>query len=94
MGPDDCDCVTTGELTDIFCRIWGEGIQWENVSVEGPHEAKFLKLDCSKMKSVFNWQPHWHIDIAIAKTIEWAKAWRNDEDIASLMEKQIREFMK
>lgn len=94
VGPDDCDCVTTGELTDIFCRIWGEGIQWENVSVEGPHEAKFLKLDCSKMKSVFNWQPHWHIDIAIAKTIEWAKAWRNDEDIASLMEKQIREFMK
>ena len=94
VGPDDCDCVTTGELTDMFCRIWGDGMHWENVSVEGPHEAQFLKLDCSKIKSALNWQPHWHIDTAIAKTIEWAKAWRNNENIANLMEKQIREFMK
>ena len=94
VGPDDCDCVTTGQLVDLFCKIWGEGLRWENQSTDGPHEARFLKLDCSKLKTVFGWQPHWHIDTAIEKTVEWAKAWQKDADIASIMEKQIREFMQ
>ena len=25
VGPGDEDCVTTGELVDLFCRAWGEG---------------------------------------------------------------------
>lgn len=93
VGPDDCDCVTTGELTDLFCQCWGEGQSWKNVSVEGPHEARFLKLDCSKLKATFGWQPGWHITNAMAKTVEWAKAWQAKEDIAAVMESQIKEFM-
>ena len=73
VGPDDCDCVTTGDLVDIFCKTWGEGAHWENKFVGGPHEANFLKLDCSKVKNVFGWQPRWHIEEAIKKTIEWSE---------------------
>ncbi len=94
VGPDDCDCVTTGELTELFCRIWKNGMEWKDISVEGPHEANFLKLDCSKLKSVFDWKPHWHIQEAIEKTVEWAKAWDKKEDIASLMGRQIEAFMR
>ncbi|KMO85975.1 CDP-glucose 4,6-dehydratase [Megasphaera cerevisiae DSM 20462] len=94
VGPDDCDCVTTGELTDLFCRIWSNGISWKDVSVEGPHEAGFLKLDCSKVKNTFDWKPHWHITKALEKTVEWAKAWRNHDNISDLMKKQIYEFME
>ena len=94
VGPDECDCVTTGELTDIFCQQWGEGISWKNVSVEGPHEANFLKLDCSKIKSRLQWQPRWHIEDALRETVVWAKAWQKGEDIASVMEKQICEFLR
>ena len=46
VGPDDCDCVTTGTLVDLFCSKWGQGQTWENRFVGGPHEANFLKLDC------------------------------------------------
>ena len=46
VGPDDCDCVTTGDLVDLFCECWGEGQSWENRFMGGPHEANFLKLDC------------------------------------------------
>ena len=53
VGPDDCDCVTTGELVDIFCAKWGEDMKWVNKFMGGPHEANFLKLDCSKVKTVF-----------------------------------------
>ena len=94
VGPDECDCVTTGELTDIFCRQWGEGLKWKNISVEGPHEANFLKLDCSKIKSHLGWQPRWHIEEALRETVVWAKAWQQGKDISAVMEEQIHKFME
>lgn len=93
VGPDDCDCVTTGQLADIFCASWGNGQSWKNVSVEGPHEAKFLKLDCTKLKETFKWQPTWHIEDAVDKSVEWAKVYQVHGDIAKCMEEQINEFM-
>ena len=58
VGPDDCDCVNTGRLADLFCETWGGGMHWINRYDGGPHEANFLKLDCSKVKKVFGWKPH------------------------------------
>ena len=44
------------------------------------------------MKSVFHWQPRWHIDQAIAKTVEWTKAWRDRKDVFAEMTRQIDEY--
>ncbi|WP_029543136.1 CDP-glucose 4,6-dehydratase [Selenomonas sp. AB3002] len=93
VGPDECDCVTTGELVDIFCRQWGDGVNWQNISVEGPHEANFLKLDCSKIKSRLKWRPNWHIKDALRETVAWTKAWQRGEDMAKVMDKQIEDFL-
>ncbi len=94
VGPDDCDCVTTGDLADIFCKHWGEGAQWKNVAeANAPHEANFLKLDCSKIKSILGWKPRWHITDAIQKTVEWSKAYLDGGDIGAVMEKQIKEYL-
>lgn len=92
VGPDDCDCVTTGELVDIFCEKWGEDIRWINQHDGGPHEANFLKLDCSKVKKTFGWAPRWHVDEAIQKTVEWSKEYFAGGDILACMDKQIAEF--
>ena len=63
VGPDECDCISTGELVNLFCRHWGEEATWENRSeAHAPHEANFLKLDCSKIKAVFDWSPRWHME--------------------------------
>lgn len=66
MGPDDADCYTTGELVTLFCEKWNRltenEISWKNVSDGGPHEANFLKLDCSKLKTVFGWKPVWNVE--------------------------------
>lgn len=94
VGPDDCDCVTTGELVDIFCESWGIGANWENRWVGGPHEANFLKLDCSKVKLVFGWKPRWHIVDAIDKTCEWTKVWINGGNVANIMDQQILEYLQ
>ena len=58
IGPNDEDCVETAKLVGLFCKYFNESndekIQWINKSDGGPHEANFLKLDCSKMKKIFN----------------------------------------
>ncbi|WP_392439145.1 CDP-glucose 4,6-dehydratase [Cloacibacillus evryensis] len=93
VGPDDTDCVTTGDLTQIFCDVWGEGMTWENRYSGGPHEANFLKLDCSKIKSQISWKPKWHIKTAIEKTCEWTKAWISNKDIHNIMDRQIDDYV-
>ncbi|EHL68204.1 CDP-glucose 4,6-dehydratase [Cloacibacillus evryensis] len=93
VGPDDTDCVTTGDLTQIFCDVWGEGMTWENRYSGGPHEANFLKLDCSKIKSQISWKPKWHIKTAIEKTCEWTKAWINNDNVFKTMNDQIDKYL-
>ena len=86
--------MTTGQLVDLYCKYWGDGIERvDRAEATAPHEANFLKLDCSKLKSVFGWQPRWHITEAVEKTVEWTKAWQSGADINSVMEKQIMEYM-
>ena len=92
VGPDDRDCFETGALVDLFIRHWGDGMKWINRYDGGPHEANFLKLDCSKLKTTFGWHPRWNLDKAIEKVVEWSKCWLNKEDVRSCMERQIEEF--
>ena len=95
IGPDDCDCAATGELVDLFCSHWGDGTSWKNVADKNaPHEANFLKLDCSRIKRVLGWSPRWHISDAIEKVTEWSKVYLSGGDISAVMEKQINEYLE
>ena len=93
VGPDDQDCFETGAIVDIFVKYWGNGIKWVNQHDDGPHEANFLKLDCSKLKTTFGWKPRWNLEQAVEKVVEWSKCWIKDEDICSCMDKQIEDFL-
>lgn len=92
VGPEEADCITVGKLTDLFCQSWGEGLSWKNLCEEGPHEASFLKLDCSLVKARIGWKPKWKIQKAVEKTVEWTKVYRDHGDIRTCMEQQIKEF--
>ena len=98
VGPDDESCVCTGEMTDLFVNKWnklsGDNIKWVNKSDAGPHEANFLKLDCTKLKNTFGWSPKWNIDTAVQKTVEWAYAYVCKEDCVKVLEEQIREYLE
>lgn len=96
VGPDERDCYTTGKLVNLFVEKWGEGIEWKTIeeSKSAFHEASYLKLDCSKIKSVFEWTPHWNLEVAVEKVIEWTKCWQSGEDILRCMDRQIQEFIR
>ena len=94
VGPDECDCVTTGELVDLFVKYADGKIKWINKSEKNAvHEANFLKLDCSKLKAVFDWKPHWHVTEAVEKTVEWSRCYMEKGDVRKCMDKQIEDFL-
>ncbi len=92
VGPDDRDCITTGDLADLFCRSWGDGIRWIDQYDGGPHEASFLKLDCSKIKKVFHWQPRLNVRQAVEWTVEWSRAYLKGEEMLGVTDRQIHDF--
>lgn len=93
VGPDDADCFQTGALVELFVRRWGEGMKWIDRSDGGPHEAGFLKLDCSLLKSTFGWKPRWNLETAVAMTVEWSKIWLAGGDARACMDRQIQAFL-
>lgn len=73
VGPDEGNNVTTGILVDRFCHYWGEGAGYHILSDHGPHEASFLKLDCTKLKQTFLWSPCWTIDETLLRVVDFEK---------------------
>lgn len=99
IGPDDMDCVTTGALVEMFCKRWNRDdkltvASWRNVAEKyAPHEASFLKLDCSRVKVRFGWKPRWHIEKAVEEAVNWTKVWMSGGDIEAEMEREIEEYV-
>lgn len=91
VGPEEDDCYTTGNLVELFAKHWG-GMEWKIQYDGGPHEANFLKLDCSKLKKIFGWKPRWNLDMAVKMTVEWTKCWAAQRDVNACMEQQIALF--
>ena len=97
IGPEDADCVTTGDLVTRFVDAWnrenGTELTWKNVGNIGPHEATFLKLDCSLARKTFGWKPVWNIDRALKETVAWTGVYAAGGDIISEMEREIQAFL-
>lgn len=103
VGPDDADCVTTGDIVTKFCAAWNNSdgadsfgtVSWENRHDGGPHEANFLKLDCSLIKQVFGWKPVWGIDKAIEMVVRFSqRRILEPEKVAEEMDNEIAEFFE
>lgn len=99
VGPDDCDCVTTGDLVQLFCEKWNccdnfPTASWKSIAEKNaPHEASFLKLDTSRIKKVFGWKPCWHIDKAVEETVKFSKIWMSGGDVRTEMDREIQEYL-
>lgn len=97
VGPDDNDCWTTGNLVNLFCEKWnkatGDNIIWVDKYDGGPHEANFLKLDCSKIKRTFGWKPQWNVETAMEKIVEWTLIYMKQGDVSACMRKQIEDYL-
>lgn len=94
VGPNEEDCYQTEKLVEMFIRQWGGNLNWRKTATDIPHEANWLKLDCSKLKTTIGWKPKWNVEKAIEMTVEWSKCWCAGNDIGECMENQICKYMQ
>lgn len=93
FGPEETDCINTLKLVQHFCESWGESLKWEIAEDhEVYHEAHYLKLDSSKAKNDLGWRSVWNIIEAIDRTAEWYKAYLDKQEMATIVDNQIRDF--
>ncbi|MDD2469584.1 MAG: CDP-glucose 4,6-dehydratase [Bacilli bacterium] len=92
VGPNENDCIETGRLVTIFCEKFGN-LSWESTYNDGPHEAGFLKLDCSRLKYTFGWSPRWNVEMAVEKVVEWTKCYIDGKNVNKCMEEQIKKYL-
>ena len=92
FGPDDNDAQNVGWITKTICDLWGDGASFTIDTNPQPHEANYLKLDCSKAKAELGWVPKWNIETTLKSIVNWNKAYLKNEDIRKVTESQIKDY--
>lgn len=92
FGPDDNDAQNVEWITKTICQLWGEHASYEIDTNPQPHEANYLKLDCSKAKAELGWMPKWNIETTLKTIVDWNKAYINGKDIREVTINQINQY--
>ena len=92
FGPDAGDARPVGWIADRLAALWGDGAGWDRAGGTQPHEAAFLQLDASKARARLGWRPAWELDEALARTVEWYRAFARGADMQIVTLDQLRAF--
>ena len=93
FGPNDEDAKPVSWIVENMTRKWGGGASWKLDGAEHPHEAHYLKLDCSKAKTRLGWQPRWGLEQALEMIVSWHKAYLGNGNMKSFCIGQVNEYM-
>lgn len=94
FGPADDDAKPVRWIVERFTQQWGEGAGWTIDQAEHPHEAHYLKLDCSKARMRLDWQPRWELGQALERIVVWYKAHLQGRDMREFTLGQIVEYQE
>lgn len=92
FGPNSEEAKTVSWIVEYLTNFWGEGARWELDATQHPHEDTYLKLDCSKAKSLLGWAPKLCLSTALEWIVEWYRDYQQGRDMRSLTEEQITRF--
>jgi CDP-glucose 4,6-dehydratase len=93
FGPNDSDAKSVEWIVQRLCERWHGQASYRLDQGNHPHEATYLKLDCSKAKTLLDWQPRWHLEKALDSIVEWTQGFKNGEDVRSICLKQIDDYL-
>jgi CDP-glucose 4,6-dehydratase len=92
FGPHDADAKPVEWIVERLCQEWGEGASWALDGQPQPHEATYLKLDCSKARTRLGWQPRWNLGQTLEKIVEWHQAKDQGLDMRAVTVQQINSY--
>jgi CDP-glucose 4,6-dehydratase len=93
FGPEEVDEKPVEWIVGRLAESWGEGAGWQHDKSPQPHEASYLKLDCTKAKTRLGWHPAWGLEEALNRIVCWHKAWLNGENMHHLSLVEINDYM-
>lgn len=92
FGPPEEDTRPVEWIAQELSKSWN-GLKWEKDNESHPHEAHYLKLDCSKANLHLGWSPQ----LTLSESLEWTASWYNDhlagKDMRSVTEQQIKNYL-
>lgn len=94
FGPNDDDAKPVSWIVDKLVALWGDDASWFLSDGDHPHEAGYLKLDCSKAKSRLDWHPVWSLETTLEKIVNWQKNWLKGTSVKAFTLIEIKQFMK
>lgn len=92
FGPADEDSMPVQRIVEQFTQSWGEGAVWRLDQDPQPHEAHYLKLDCSKARAKLSWRPRWRLENALHSIVAWHKAFLHGADMRAFTLGQISQY--
>ena len=92
FGPNDEDAQPVQWIVERLAQRWGDGAKWQLDQANHPHEAHYLKLDCSKAKTRLDWKPRWSLPVALDVIIAWHRAYLTHQDMRDVTLEQIEKF--
>lgn len=92
FGPNDEDAKPVSWIADRLTQTWGAGASWVLDGRDHPHEAHYLKLDCSKAKARLQWHPRWHLQEALGAIVAWHRWHQSGKDVREMTLRQIAAY--
>lgn len=94
FGPDDEDAQPVQWIVEHLVQQWDDGASWRLDEGNHPHEAHYLKLDCSKARMRLDWRPHWRLEHTLEMIVSWQRAWLSKQDMRAFTLKQIEQYVR
>lgn len=92
FGPQDDDARNVEWITKRICELWGDNAAFEVDNKPQPHEANYLRLDCTKAKCLLGWNALWNIETTLRMVVDWYKAYQNNADMRQVCISQIERY--
>ena len=105
VGPIEADCVTTGDLADLFIESWNcsnpdrKMERIDRIDLNAPFESNYVTLDCGRIQTVLGWRQRWHIEKSIQEIVNFTKVLGNSMSLGDHkmlldeMDRQIEDFV-
>jgi CDP-glucose 4,6-dehydratase len=94
FGPDAVGERPVQAIVEQLAGLWGEGARWKQDCGHHPHEASYLKLDCSKARKQLDWHPVWSLEQTLERIVRWHKAWLQGSNMHDYTCAEINDYMR
>ncbi len=91
FGPSVNDEAKVADLATAVIGAWGSGRWTVPSDISTDVEAKALRIAIDKAGSTLGWQPRWHLDETVRRTVEWYRRYYGDPK-ASMQEYSLMDI--